>query len=59
MDTIDRLFATLAKAQADADEVKVTYDPTYGFPQSIAIDNVKDATDDEISYEVTNFEVLP
>lgn len=59
VDTIDKLFATLAKAQAEADDVKVTYDPTHGFPTSIAIDNIKDATDDEISYEVTNFEVLP
>jgi uncharacterized protein DUF6174 len=59
VDTIDKLFATLAKAEAEADDVQVTYDPTYGFPTTIAIDNIKDAIDDEISYEVTNFEALP
>jgi hypothetical protein len=57
--TIDDLFDTLAKALDEADEVKVAYDPTYGFPQTIDIDNIKEAIDDEISYEVTNFEVLP
>jgi hypothetical protein len=43
----------------DADEVLVTYDATYGFPTSISIDQIKEAVDDEISYQVENFEVLP
>jgi hypothetical protein len=59
VDTIDKLFGILAGAQASADEVKVSYDPTYGYPQSIAIDYIKNAVDDETSYQVSGFEVLP
>jgi hypothetical protein len=56
--TIDKLFEQLKSAQADADEVTVAYDPTYGFPTSIAIDHIKEAIDDEMYLTVENFEVL-
>ena len=57
--TIDRLFSEL-KADLDggADEVTVTYDPTYGFPTQINIDRIKEATDDELYLTVSNFEAL-
>jgi hypothetical protein len=58
--TVERLFAIVEEAASGgADEVKVEYDATYGFPSSISIDYIKEAMDDEISYHVLNFEVLP
>jgi len=56
--TMDQLFVQLKSALADADEVSVSYDTTYGFPTSIAIDQIKDAIDDELFITVENFEVL-
>src|SRR6185503_18172617 len=47
--TIDRIFSELeADLAGAADEVTVTYDPTYGFPVEVSIDYVKEATDDEL-----------
>ena len=58
--TIDRIFAEVEAGLAGAaDEVKVTYDETYGFPVDITIDYVKEAIDDELYLTVSNFEVLP
>lgn len=58
--TIDRLFTELeADLNGEADEVTVTYDSTYGFPQQINIDRIKLAMDDELSLTVSEFEVLP
>ncbi len=57
--TIDRVFLKLeADLTGDADEVAVTYDPVYGFPVNVAVDNIRAAVDDEISYQVSNFEIL-
>jgi hypothetical protein len=57
--TIDNIFSKLqADINGGADEVIVTYDATYGYPVTIAIDYIKDAIDDEISFEISNFEVL-
>ena len=57
--TIDRIFSTLEAGLAgDADEVTVTYDPTYGFPNEIYFDYIQAAADDELSLSVSNFEVL-
>ncbi len=57
--TIDRVFLKLEADQTgDADEVAVTYDPTYGFPANVAVDYIKAAVDDEISYQVSNFDML-
>ena len=58
--TVDRLFEELnSSLNGGADEVLVTYDATYGFPMTISIDQIKEAIDDEIAYQVANFEVLP
>lgn len=56
--SLDLLFAELKSEQAEAEEVIVTYDPQYGFPAEISIDRIKAAVDDELSLQVTNFEVL-
>jgi hypothetical protein len=56
--TIDDLFTQLKSAQAEAEEITVVYDPTYGYPSSIAIDYIKQAADDELYLTVENFEVL-
>lgn len=57
-DTIDKLFAIIASAEDRADEIKIEYDPSYGFPTSAWIYYMKNAADDEMGYVVTNFEVL-
>lgn len=58
--TIDRIFSKLeADLGGAADEVTVTYDPTYGFPTEANIDVVKEATDDELFLSISNLEVLP
>ena len=58
--TIDRLFAELeAGMNGAADEVIAKYDPTYGFPTEVTIDFVKEATDDELYFSLSNFEELP
>jgi len=56
--TIDQIFVQLKDALAEAAEVNASYDPTYGYPVNINIDQVKDAVDDELSLQITNFEVL-
>ncbi len=58
--TVERLFAVVEEAASGgADEIQVEYDAKYGFPSSISIDYIKEAMDDEISYHVLDFEVLP
>ncbi len=57
--TIDRIFSELEAGLAgDAEEVTVTYDATYGFPDNIYFDYIKAAADDELSLTVSNLEVL-
>lgn len=57
--TIDRIFSELKAGQSGgAEEVTVTYDPTYGFPAEIYFDFIKQAVDDELSIQVSNFEAL-
>ncbi len=57
--TIDLIFSKLqSDINGGADEVTVTYDATYGHPTNIAIDYIKEAIDDELSLEISNFEVL-
>ncbi|MBL8097631.1 MAG: hypothetical protein JNK81_00510 [Anaerolineales bacterium] len=55
---VDSLFTWLGDALANADKVEVTYDATYGFPTSIAVDFITEATDDEIWIDISNFEVV-
>ena len=67
--TVDKLFDEIENsfqiqgnvdtAGDKADEVKVTYDETYGFPNQINIDFIKDAIDDELSLQIADFEKLP
>jgi hypothetical protein len=58
--TIDRIFSELeAYTNGKADEVVVTYDPTYGFPTQANIDVIKNAVDDELALTVSSFEKLP
>jgi hypothetical protein len=59
--TIDRIFTELeADLNGAADEVTIAkYDPTYGFPTEVTIDFVKEATDDELYLNLSNFEELP
>ncbi|MBI5298587.1 MAG: hypothetical protein HY869_24190 [Chloroflexi bacterium] len=57
--TFDHLFADLQTGPASkADEVTVEYQPTYGFPVTINIDQVKEAVDDEYYLTISNFEIL-
>lgn len=56
--TVDNLFTWSGEALASADKVEITYDATYGFPTSVAVDYITEATDDEIWIDVSNFEVL-
>ena len=59
-ETIDKIFSELEKAIAgEADEVTVSYDDTYGFPEQIDIDFVEEAIDDELVLTISGFEALP
>jgi hypothetical protein len=67
--TIDKIFdeiengfkveANVDPAAEKADEIKVTYDETYGFPTQVSIDFIKEAADDELGLTISNFEKLP
>ncbi len=58
--TIDLIFSELeADLNGKADEVTVSYDPTYGFPAKVNIDFINKAVDDEVALTVSNFEKLP
>ena len=58
-ETIDRLFEQLQKdIGGEADEVVVTYNATYGFPEEVKIDYVLEATDDELWLTISDFEPL-
>ena len=53
---IDDYFALIQDAlDKNAHKVTVTYDKTYGFPSSIAIDNNQQIADEEIYYTLTHF----
>ena len=54
--TIDSLFVVLETARKNTpDGVTVDFDPTYHYPTKIAIDPVKNAADDEVTYTVESF----
>ena len=57
--TVDGIFAYTSDALGSADETTVTYDSQLGFPTSVSIDRIKQAMDDEMTVEVTDFEILP
>ncbi len=53
--TIEKLFN---KLDEKADKITVEYNAEQGYPQSIYIDYIEQAADDEISFTVSNFTVL-
>jgi hypothetical protein len=54
--TIDSLFVILEAAEKKTPAgVEVDFDPTYHYPTKIAIDPVKNAADDEVTYTVESF----
>ena len=57
--TVEGLFALAEKTISEAEQVEVTYDAQYGYPSEIKVDFIKMAIDDEISYYVKSFSVLP
>ena len=58
--TIDRLFSELeSDAVQEADNLTMSFDPTYGFPVEVAIDYIELAADDELYLSVSAFEPLP
>ena len=59
--TINGVFEQLQKdSNGEADEVVVAaYDATYGFPNDVKIDYIKEATDDKIWLTLSDFEALP
>jgi len=58
--TIALLFDEIdAAVKNGAESVTVTYDPKYGFPTEIAIDQSKQIADEEMYFSVSGFEALP
>ena len=57
--TVEGLFAIARDSLSNADQVEITYDGKYGFPNSIVVDWMKMAADDEIAYYIGTFKVLP
>lgn len=57
--TVEALFDLAETYFKSADKVEVAYDAEYGFPVSIAVDQIELAMDDEITYRVENFTPLP
>ncbi|HNP73356.1 MAG TPA: DUF6174 domain-containing protein [Kouleothrix sp.] len=57
---IEQLFVLIQRAiDQGADRVDVQYDPEFGYPRAIAIDYMRDASDDEVTYTIEKFEVTP
>ena len=48
--SVEGLFAIVDDATAHADRLTVSYDPTLGYPRSVAIDWYVNAADDEVWY---------
>jgi hypothetical protein len=58
-DSVDELFLVIDDALGRrAAEISVTYDEKLSLPTRIYIDFVKQAIDDEIAYDVSEFETL-
>jgi hypothetical protein len=56
--SIEKLFAIIDSDIGSASEVKVEYNPDYGYPTKIGIIYSKLTTDNGIGYYVRSFEVL-
>ena len=58
--TIDSIFTMLEqRISARPDYFAAEYDETYGFPVEVRVDGDRRITDDESTFLVSNFEVLP
>ncbi len=58
-DTVDKVFDVVQAAlDQRAQEIRVSYDPTFGYPTQIFVDPVKAIADDEFSLAISRFEVL-
>jgi hypothetical protein len=57
LQTIPEMFRLIRRALADPDAgpTTVTFDPHRGFPRTVAIDPLKNAVDDELSWTVDRF----
>lgn len=53
--TINGMFEIVKKARKDAHKLEVTFHENLGFPESISIDYIEDAVDDEIGYSISNY----
>jgi hypothetical protein len=59
-DTVEELFGVVRDAQTQpASSLIDDYDPALGFPTRISIDYIALAVDDEVSYAIRDFNVLP
>jgi len=58
--TIDDLFAEIEDAiQRKAFRIQATYDDERGYPIDVSIDYIEYAVDEEMAFQVREFEVLP
>ena len=58
--TVAGLFDVVQRAlDANAAEVRVTYDAAWGYPTTIWVDHDRNVADEEQGYTVTAFEALP
>ena len=57
--SIEKLFDVLDSVlNGGADQVTVEYNAEYGYPQSISIDYIQEAIDDEMGFTISDFEIL-
>ncbi len=55
--TVESLFQIIQGGiDNNADKITVEYNPTYGFPTSIFIDFIELAVDDEVNYQISDFQ---
>lgn len=54
--TINELFEVIENARNKADKLNVEYDPDLGYPTLVETDYIKEAIDDEVTYQIDNFE---
>ena len=54
--TVEQLFKEIEKAiKSNVDQLDVTYNQNFGYPESINIDPKKDMADEEYGYRITKF----
>lgn len=59
-ETIDQIFDEIDELKAGKPQtLDVTYDPTYGFPNSINYNQSDMIADEEFNLTITNFKILP